>query len=188
MRCLTFSNRCPYNRLMRPSVKPACYLGLLLLALFLTLAGCSKEAIKPSEDSQKIRTILAFVDRLKQTYEAKDQAGLLALVSTDSTMLSSLPPLLARDFQSFDRIKLTLTVDRIEIGKGKVTVVLNWDGQWQNGATQLIYKEKGITILKLKESPAIRLVELSGDPLFGAGARSSQTSPASRNSGSRPNP
>ena len=79
-------------------------------------------------------------------------------------------------------------VDRIEIDKGKVTVVLNWDGQWQNGTTQLIYKEKGTTILKLKESPAIRLMELSGDPLFGAGTRSSQTSPASRNSNSRPNP
>jgi len=173
---------------MQPSSKPACYLGLFLLPLFLTLAGCSKEAIKPSEDSLKIRTILAFVDRLKQSYEAKDQAGLLALISPDSKMLSSLPPLLARDFQSFDRIRLTPTVDRIEIGKEMVTVVLNWDGQWQNGATQLIYKEKGTTILKLKESPAVRLVELSGDPLFGAGTRSSQTFPASRNSGSHPNP
>lgn len=173
---------------MQPSSKPACYLGFLFLPLFLTLAGCSKVAIKPSEDSLKIRMILDFVVRLKQTYEAKDQAGLLALISPDSSMFSSLPPLLARDFQSFDRIKLTPTVDRIEIDKGTVTVVLNWDGQWQNGATQLIYKEKGTTILKLKESPAIRLVELSGDPLFGAGTRSSQTSPASLNSGSRPNP
>jgi hypothetical protein len=72
--------------------------------------------------------------------------------------------------------------------KGKVTVVLNWDGQWQNGATQLTYKEKGTTILKAKESPAIRLVELSGDPLFGAGTRSSPTSLETPNSSSRPNP
>jgi hypothetical protein len=173
---------------MQSFVKPVCYLVLFLLPIFLTLVGCSKEAIKPSEDDLKIRAVLTFVDRLKQSYEAKDQAGLLALISPDSTMLSSLPPILVRDFQSFDRIRLTPTVDRIEIDKGKMTVVLNWDGQWQNGTTQLIYKEKGTTILKLKESPAIRLMELSGDPLFGAGTRSSQTSPASRNPNSRPNP
>ena len=128
------------------------------------------------------------MDRLKQTYEAKDQPGLLALISPDSALISSLPPILVRDFQSFDQIKLTPTVDRIEMGKEKVTVVLNWDGQWQNGTGQLVYKEKGTTILKLQKSPAIRLLELSGDPLFGAGSRSSQTSPASRNSSNRLNP
>jgi hypothetical protein len=66
---------------MLSSVKPVCCPGLLLLILFLTFTGCSKEALKPSEDSIQIRSILAYVDRLKQTYEAKDQPGLLALIS-----------------------------------------------------------------------------------------------------------
>ena len=174
---------------MQPSSRLAWYLEFLLLPpLFLTLAGCAKEAVKPSEDSLKIRAVLAFVDHLIQAYEARDQTGLLALISPDSTMLSSLPPILIRDFQSFDQIKLTPTVDRIEMDKGKATVVLNWDGQWQNKTTQLIYKEKGTTTLKLKESPAVQLVELLGDPLFGAAARNSQAPPASHNSGGLINP
>jgi len=174
---------------MHLSSRPAWHLGFFLLpSLFLTLACSSKAAVKPSEDSLKIRTVLAFVDRLRQVYESKDQAGLLALISPDSTLVSSLPPMLARDFRSFDRISLSTTVDRIEMDKDKVTIVINWDGQWQNGPTHLTYKEKGTTILKAKESPAIRLVELSGDPLFGAGARSSPISLEPRNSGGRPNP
>ena len=174
---------------MQPSCKPGSCLGLVFLSLFLTGLGCSKEAIKLSEDSQKIRTILTFVDRLSQAYQAKDQAGLLALISPDSQeMLSSLPPLLTRDFQSFDRIELKSTVDRIEINKEKVTVVLQWDGQWQNVTTQRLYKEEGITILRLKESPTLRLVSLEGDLFFGASTRSSQIPPTSRNPGSRPNP
>jgi len=160
---------------MLSSVKAACCPGLILL-VFLISAGCSKKAVKPSEDSIKIKNVLVFVNHLKQSYEAKDQAGLLALVSPDSALNSSLPPVLARDFQSFDRISLSPTVDRIEMGKEKITVVLNWDGQWQNGTSQPVYKEKGTTILKLKESPDIRLVELSGDPHFGAGGRSDQSS------------
>jgi hypothetical protein len=173
---------------MLSSVKPACCFGLLLLIFFPSFTGCSKEAVKPSEDDIQIKAVLAFVNRLKQTYEAKDQPGLMALISPDSALISSLPPILVRDFQSFDRIKLTPTVDRIEMGKENVTVVLNWDGQWQNGTGQPIYKEKGTTILNLKKSPAIRLAEFSGDYLFGAGSRSSRTSPSSRNPSNRLNP
>jgi hypothetical protein len=172
---------------MLSSVKSACCPGLFLLILFLIFAGCSKEVVKPSEDTIKIKNVLAFVNRLKQSYEEKNQPGLLALISPDSALISSLPPILTRDFQSFDRISLTPTVDRIEMGKEKVTVVLNWDGQWRNG-TSPIYKEKGTTILELKESPGIRLMELSGDPLFGAGSRKSQSSPASRNPSNLLNP
>ena len=173
---------------MSSSTKPGCVSGFLLLLFFLTLSGCSKEAVKPSEDNVKIRAVLAFVNRLKQTYEAKDQSGLLSLVSSDSALASSLPQVLARDFQSFDQIKLAPTVDRIELGKGKMTVVINWDGQWQNGNNQPVYKEKGTTILNLKDSPAIQLVDLSGDPLFGAAARVAQTAPASPGASNLLNP
>jgi hypothetical protein len=188
-RCLTFSNPCPYNRLMQPPSKLGYRLELLLLSMLLAGVGCSKAAIKPSEDSLKIRAILVYVDRLRQTYQARDEAGLLDLISADSKELSSsLPPLVARDFQSFDRIELKFTVDRIELSKGKVTVVLNWHGQWQNSTTRSLYKDAGTTILSLTESPVIRLAELSGDPLFGAAARIAKTPPLSRNPVSQPNP
>jgi hypothetical protein len=173
---------------MLSSVKPVYRPVLLVSLLLLSFAGCSKEAVKPSEDNVKIRAVLSFVNRLKQTYEAKDQSGLLALVSPDSALAASLPATLVRDFQSFDRINFTPSVDRIEMAKDKTTVVLNWDGQWQNGTNQPAYKEKGTTILKLKESPAILLLELSGDPLFGAANRRSQTSPGSPQPSNRLNP
>ena len=172
---------------MLRSVKLIRCSGLALL-FFMVLAGCSKEKVKPSEDDIKIRAIIAFVDRLKQSYEAKDSSGLLALISPDSALASSLPPILARDFQSFDRIKLTPAVDRIEVGKEKTAVILNWNGQWQNGTGRPAYKEKGTTVLKLIESPAIRLTDLSGDPLFGAAARNSQTPPVSPSPNIRLNP
>jgi len=160
---------------MLPSWKAGRSLGFLVLPLLLSGLGCSKEAIKPSEDSLKIRRVVAFVDRLTQTYQAKDQAGFLAMVSTDSSeLLSSLSPLLTRDFQSFDEIELKSVVDRIELDKDKVTVVLNWDGKWHDRTRQQLYKEKGVTILRLSESPALRLVSLEGDPLFGVSIRHPQ--------------
>ncbi len=102
-------------------MRKTCLLVVLLAVLSL---GCSKDAVKPSEDSLITTNALAVIEAIKEAYVNKSEANI------HTHMGSSLASSVIKNLY-FEQAVLRLTPRLVKLTDTSVNVNLNWQGTWQ---------------------------------------------------------
>lgn len=110
------------------------------MALF--TAGCGKDEVKPSYDSEITLNALEAVNKIKEAYMAKDTATIGASMNKD--IYDEISGKLA-----FEKAELSFSTPRIvRISDPDVKVLLNWQCEWTVGGTML--RDRGVSTLIFK--------------------------------------
>ncbi len=135
-------------------MRKICLLAILLIVLSL---GCSKDAVKPSEDSLITTEALAAIDSIKAAYEKKSETDLL------NRMDSSLAASVIKNLY-FERADLHLTPRLVTLTDTSVNVNLNWQGTW-HFANDKEVKVSGVGNLVFHKE-TMKLISVDGDNPF----------------------
>jgi hypothetical protein len=127
---------------------------VILLALF---AGCSKDKVKPSEDSLLATDIINTLNNIEEAYEGKNTIVL------QSHLEVPLAESVINDLV-FERAELALTTRLIKIKDSKVVVNLNWQGTWWTEQGKKAENRGVADFVFLKET--IKLISIDGDNPF----------------------
>ncbi len=144
--------------------------GAWLLA-FLTL-GCSEMPKRP-EESARVRLITAWVEDLRQAYEARDREALVRLLppaAASPTVVETL----SRALAGVEDVHLRFIIARIVFDDQMAAVGLYWEGTGRQVAGAGLARLRGeATVRFAPEGPAglIRPVGLAGDLPFGVTTR-----------------
>ncbi len=128
------------------------------------LSACSG-APKLSDDGRLVRDVNVLVTELGRAYEQRDITALMDDVATQFPERDALRRAAEAAFGRFDRIELTLIVERVHLEGTTATVFLHWDGQWRaSSAAPIIRQGTARFVVDTAQSPA--LVAVSGDNPF----------------------
>ncbi|MBI5197003.1 MAG: hypothetical protein HZA19_00150 [Nitrospirae bacterium] len=135
-------------------------LAVLLPALLGT--GCA--SLQPlSEDAQKTREIMSWINSLSQTYAQKDRSGFFSLFALDDpSAFDVVKSRVEEDFANAASIQMVMNVDRIVYEEGTVSISLFWDGRWEGPKDRTPILRHGDGVLTLSETHPLRIVRTAG--------------------------
>ncbi len=132
-------------------------ISILITLLFVLTLGCSKDAVKPSEDSLTAIEAISVIDAIKEAYENKREADL------NNRMSSVLAGSVIKNLY-FKSVELRLTPRMVKLTDESVKVNLNWQGTWQFGNDKEV-KISGVGDLVFNKETMI-LTNVDGDNPF----------------------
>jgi len=144
-------------------------LGILFSLVVLLAAGCGgNKDVKPSEDSIKASGAVKTLNAMQASYDARDMAGVLKLVSQDyKGGYSELETSLRKDIEEFPQVSLNTTIERVELEGDQVKVVFHWFGKW-SGKNGQGHEARGNSIFVFKATGStMSLDSVIGDSPFG---------------------
>lgn len=127
-------------------------LFLLLFLVVLISAGCSKDELKPSEDSLLAVRAIDSISSIKTAYEKKNKALLKNRLSPELAEK-------ALNELSFIKADLSLTSRMVTIEDSTVKLNMNWNGSWlvskgseleNRGTVNLILDKDTMTLIKIE--------------------------------------
>jgi len=127
-------------------------LFLLLFLVVLISAGCSKDELKPSEDSLLAARAIDSISSIKTAYEKKSKALLKNRLSPElaEKVINEL---------GFIKASLSLTSRMVTIEDSTVKLNMNWNGSWlvikgseleNRGTANLILDKDTMTLIKIE--------------------------------------
>ena len=76
-----------------------------------------------------------------------------------------------QDFEVYDSISLTFSIDRILIAQHDYAIHLHWEGVWYTAGQDLPLRERGLSVFKFTGNQQITLHTIDGDNPFGMDRR-----------------
>ena len=146
--------------------------GVILCALVLFLSGCKSKPPQYPEDHARFERIVAAIDHLRNAYQDKDADALRELM-LPLEGLGRLQRTIKIDFETYDKIHLDFTIERMTINGGRATVNVRWEGEWQRQGQFVGKTEQGHGVLIWSGKQVILLADIDGDLPFGMAARES---------------
>jgi hypothetical protein len=143
-------------------------LGIICSLVFL-LAGCGGgKVVKPSEDSVKAADALKVFNSMRASYEARDMAGVLKHLSQEfKGGYSEFQTSVRKDIETYPKVSLDATVERVELEGDMVKVVFHWFGKWSNKNGQE-HEGRGNSVFVFSAAgSAMSLDNIIGDSPFG---------------------
>jgi hypothetical protein len=137
----------------------------------MVLSACSS-APKLSDDGRLVRDVNALVVELGRAYEQRDIGALMAGVATQFPEREALQRGAEATFERFDRIELTLTIERVHLEGKTATVFLHWDGQWRTSAAAPVIRQ-GSARFVVDTDHGPTLAAVLGDNPFSADSHAS---------------
>ena len=135
------------------------------------IPGCkSTPHIQSEDDSARLRRLDATVETLRSSYENKNISPLDALF-TPLERSAQLLDAIQQDFELYESISLTFSIDRILIAQHDYAVHLHWEGVWHSAGQDLPLRERGLSVFKFTGNQQITLHTIDGDNPFGIGRR-----------------
>ncbi len=137
------------------------------------IPGCTSTPHIQSEDaSTRLRRLDATVETLRSSYENKDISALSALFTPLEESVRLLNAI-QQDFEFYDSISLTFSIDRILIAQHDYdyAVHLHWEGVWHTPEQDLPLRERGLSVFKFTGDRQITLHTIDGDSPFGMDTR-----------------
>ncbi|MEN8263593.1 MAG: hypothetical protein ABFR82_09035 [Nitrospirota bacterium] len=128
------------------------FIFILLLSF-----SCSKDNVKPSEDSILAKDAFSTVDHIKNAYTDKNRLTLQSHI--ESKLSESVIKNLI-----FETAELTFSPRLVKIAESTVTVNLNWRGTWST-AKDSDLKNRGVANLVL-DRETMQLIQIDGDNPF----------------------
>ena len=122
----------------------------LLIISFIPL-GCSKDSVKPSEDSILAQGALHAIERIKESYENKELHSVKNMI--DPELFEKI-----EDGRKFDKSVLVFSPARlVKIDGTYVTIMMNWRGAWtidgreikNRGAGNLVFQRDSMKIMRI---------------------------------------
>jgi hypothetical protein len=145
---------------------------VLLCVLLVFVSGCKSKPPQYPEDHARFERIVAAIDHLRDAYREKDANALRELM-LPLDGLERLQRTMKNDFETYAKIHLEFTIERIAINSGRATVNVRWEGEW-NRPGQVVGKlEQGHGVLIWSGKQVILLADIDGDLPFGMAARES---------------
>lgn len=139
------------------------FLGVILVAF---LGGCSSKEVRYPEDHARFERIVAAVENLRQAYVDKDMDGVGDLL-LPLEPLERLKQEIRKDFRTFQRIDLDLSIERIMIQNDMIDVYVHWQGTWHRLKQDSGFEERGHGVLRWGGVQYIILNGIEGDLPFG---------------------
>ena len=132
-------------------------LFILLFLVVLASAGCSKDKVKPSEDSLLAARSIDSINSIKTAYENKSKASLKNRLS---------PELAEKTLKelSFIKATLSLTSRMVTIEESSVKMNMNWHGSWLVSKGREL-ENRGTANLVL-DKDTMKLLSIEGDNPF----------------------
>ena len=141
----------------------------IICSLFFLLAGCGgSKVVKPSEDSVKAAEAIKVFDAMKASYEARDMAGVLKPLSQDfKGGYSEFQTSVRKDIETYPKVSLDTTVERVELEGDMVKLVFHWFGKW-SGKDGQEHEGRGNSVFVFRAAgSAMSLDNIIGDSPFG---------------------
>jgi malate synthase len=131
----------------------------LFVFIFILLLSfsCSKDNVKPSEDSILAKDAFSSVDQIKKAYMDKNRLTLQSHI--ESKLSESVIKNLI-----FETAELTFSPQLVKITESTVTVNLNWRGTWSTTKDNDL-KNRGVANLVL-DRETMQLIQIDGDNPF----------------------
>lgn len=145
------------------TVKVPAFLGALLIAF---LSGCSSKEVRYPEDHARFKRIVAAVENLRQAYVDKDMDAVEGLL-LPLEPLERLKQEIGKDFRTYQRIALDLSIERIMIQNDMIDVYVHWEGTWHRLKQDPGFEERGHGVLRWGGMQYIILNGIEGDLPFG---------------------
>jgi hypothetical protein len=113
--------------------------------------GCSKDSVKPSEDSLLAQGALRALERIEESYENRELQSVKNMID----------PVLFRKIEDgprFDKALLVFSPARlVKIDSNYVTIVINWQGTWTSdgeeaknrGASNIVFDRDSMKVLRI---------------------------------------
>ncbi len=131
----------------------------LFIFIFILLLSfsCSKDNVKPSEDSILAKSAFSSVDQIKNAYMDKNRLTLQSHIENklSESVIKNL---------IFETAELTFSPRLVKIAESTVTVNLNWRGTWST-AKDSDLKNRGVANLIL-DRETMQLIQIDGDNPF----------------------
>lgn len=132
--------------------------------------SCAGERHKLSPAALRAIDVEEGIDRILQSYEAKDLATFLVHVDPGAPVYDTWKVHLPQVFRQFSVIQVGVVIDRIWILDDRVDVALHWNGAWKDGepgtaGAPLTAHGNSKWRFSLAQG-GVRLVDLSGDDPF----------------------
>ena len=102
----------------------------VVFVVLAALQACSSTP-KLSDEGRSVRGVVGLVTDLEHAYEQRDESALMAGMAKEFPDRETLQRTVQSVFDRFDRIDLTITVERIHLEGETATVYLHWDAQWR---------------------------------------------------------
>ncbi len=118
-----------------------------------------------SDDAVRIRKIDNFVKDMEVLYEQHDERILDLFSQEYLRETKDMGTAILQDMKRFNKISLSLFIDRIEIYKENLSISLQWDGAWED--SEKTYREGGSMVLITSYGDDIRITGIRGDSPFG---------------------
>ena len=131
-------------------------------------AGCSKKEMrKPSDESVRATKALGALQEMDRAYAARDMAGVLKHVSPAlAGGYSEFESSIRKDMESYPRVSLDMSVERVEDAGDEVSVVFHWFGRWYDASGREV-EGRGNTVFVFRASGEMTLVRIVGDTPYG---------------------
>jgi len=141
---------------------------MFIAAVFmLALAGCGKDAVKPSAENLMANKALGILADMKKAYDARDMYGVLNNVSPAlAGGYAEFSGRVRKDTETFPKADLDLTIDRVEVDGTKASVVFHWFGKWTDAAGKTT-EGRGNSVFTFQDAEKMTLVSITGDSPFG---------------------
>ena len=135
------------------------------------IPGCkSTPHIQSEDDSARLRRLDATVETIRSSYENKDISPLNTLFTPLEGSVQLLDAI-QQDFERYDSISLTFSIDRILVAQHDYAVHLHWEGIWHMPGQDLPLRERGLSVFKFTGDQQITLRTIDGDSPFGIDRR-----------------
>jgi hypothetical protein len=144
-------------------------LGIFFSLVVILASGCGgKKVVKPSDESVKAAEALKVLNAMQASYEARDMAGVLKPLSQDFMGgYSEFQASVRKDIETYPKVSLDTTVERVELEGDLVKVVFHWFGKWTNKDGQA-HEGRGNSIFVFNAAgSAMSLDNIIGDSPFG---------------------
>jgi hypothetical protein len=131
----------------------------------LCLAACAGGP-QLSEDARLVRRVEGVVVSLARAYEHQDAQALFDGVAPTLPGRESLRAAVEDAFARFDRIELTLSIERVHLEGSTTAVFVHWDGRWRQAAREPLARQ-GTARFVVTAGNQVQLVDVVGENPFG---------------------
>lgn len=135
--------------------------------LVIFIAGCGKEAIKPSAQNILATKAMAALADMHKAYIARDMYGVLDNVSsTYEGGYADFSSNLRKDTETYPAVELSIDIDRVELDGDYASVTFHWFGTWTNPEGNKV-EGRGNSVFVFTGGEKMGLVRVTGDIPFG---------------------
>ncbi|MFQ5781258.1 MAG: nuclear transport factor 2 family protein, partial [Nitrospiria bacterium] len=128
----------------------------LLLTLFL-IEGCATDPRKPSPVSIQVTRLEEALLEVTGAYEQKDEERFFSKLDPSFHPLTRFKSQVVRDFNTFSRVDIQMTIERIQIAQESLLATVRWKGSWTANPDAPPLEKRGHALFRWtsKEDPLL---------------------------------